>query len=138
MSKRDVPTYTWEEIKKHNSDTDCWVVLYDSVLDVTEFLNEHPGGLDPLVDQAGCDITNSFESIGHTSTALAKSKSFIVGRVDSASKKTGPTTAAPPPPSWSENKENLKRYKAGGEIIPLWVIISAVLAFLLLVFYFAF
>mmetsp|Transcript_36859 Transcript_36859/g.43045 ORF Transcript_36859/g.43045 Transcript_36859/m.43045 type:complete len:140 (-) Transcript_36859:97-516(-) len=78
--------YTWEEIRRHNTDKDCWVVLYDNVLDVTEFLNLHPGGLDPINDQGGYDITNSFESIGHSDNALEKSKKYIIGKLDKASK----------------------------------------------------
>ncbi len=30
--------YAWDEIKKHNSMTDCWVVVNNKVFDVTEFL----------------------------------------------------------------------------------------------------
>lgn len=134
MSQKDVPTYSWAEIAKHDSDTDCWVVLYDKVLDVTKFLNEHPGGLDPIKDLGGTDITNSFESIGHTSTATLKSKSFIIGRVDAASKPVVPSAAAPPP-KWSEtDPEVLKKYKDGGGVIPVWAI-AAVIFLIIAVLY---
>lgn len=82
----DLPLYTWEEIRRHNTDKDCWVVLYGKVLDVTAFLNHHPGGLDPINDLGGYDITNSFESIGHTTFAEEKSQKFIIGKVDPNSK----------------------------------------------------
>lgn len=74
--------YTWEEIRKHNTDKDCWVVLYDDVLDVTKFLNDHPGGLDPINDLGGYNITNSFESIGHSEFAIKKTKEYIIGKLD--------------------------------------------------------
>lgn len=135
MTQPELPTYTWEEIAKHDKDDDCWVVLYDKVLDVSKFLDEHPGGLDPIKDMSGQDITSSYESIGHSSTATVRSKTFIVGRLDPASKKTVPA-AKDSAPKWSEtNREELLKYRAGGEIIPLWILIAGGLAVLAIVFY---
>jgi len=37
-------SYPMDEVKKHNKDSDCWVVLHNQVYDVTKFLNDHPGG----------------------------------------------------------------------------------------------
>lgn len=37
-------TFPMDEVKKHNKDTDCWVILHGQVYDVTRFLNDHPGG----------------------------------------------------------------------------------------------
>lgn len=33
-----------EEIKKHNSPDDCWIVVDGKVWDITDFAPEHPGG----------------------------------------------------------------------------------------------
>ena len=33
-----------EEISKHNTQDDCWVVVDGKVWDVTDFAPEHPGG----------------------------------------------------------------------------------------------
>ncbi|KEG11203.1 cytochrome b5 [Trypanosoma grayi] len=129
MPSSKFPKYTWEEIRKHNKDTDCWVVLYDRVLDVTKFLNEHPGGLDPINDLGGYDVTNSFETIGHSSAALARSKEFIVGDLDKDS--------IPPQVVRKEvkNKVPLTQYQAGGEMISLQYILGGVIALLLLLYY---
>nr|CCC53216.1 putative cytochrome b5 [Trypanosoma vivax Y486] len=99
MSERQLTKYTWEEIRKHNNENDCWVVLYDRVLDVTDFLNEHPGGLDTINDLGGYDITNSFESIGHSPVASALSKKFVVGALD--------CTSVPPPVQRKELAEDV-------------------------------
>ena len=32
-----------EEVAKHNSRGDCWVIVHGRAYDVTEFLPEHPG-----------------------------------------------------------------------------------------------
>jgi cytochrome b involved in lipid metabolism len=33
-----------EEIKKHATEQDCWIVVDDVVWDITEFIPSHPGG----------------------------------------------------------------------------------------------
>lgn len=124
-----LPTFTWDEIKKHDKEDDCWVVLTDEVLDVTKFLSEHPGGLDPIKDMAGEDITSSFESIGHSSTAVVRSKQMIVGRLDPSCKKKVPVSSVPPP-KWSEsNLNDLKNYKGATTIVPLPIIVGGIFAF---------
>merc|ERR1711924_438156 len=35
---------TSEEVAKHSTDSDCWVIVGDDVYDVTKFLGDHPGG----------------------------------------------------------------------------------------------
>ncbi|CBZ24514.1 putative cytochrome b5 [Leishmania mexicana MHOM/GT/2001/U1103] len=139
MSEGELRVYSWEEIAKHTNDDDCWVVMYDKVLDVSKWLQEHPGGLDPIKDMAGMDITNSFESIGHSSTALVKSKSFIIGCVDpeeSKMRKEAAKKASAPAPKWSETKrEELRHYKGGEGIIPLPILVGVVVAILALLFY---
>ena len=45
--------YTAEDVAKHNTENDCWVILYDKVYDVTNFLAEHPGGKDAIMLFAG-------------------------------------------------------------------------------------
>ncbi len=37
-------TISTQEIRKHNTPEDCWIVIDDQVWDVTNFAPEHPGG----------------------------------------------------------------------------------------------
>ncbi|NBP66824.1 MAG: hypothetical protein EBU66_19530 [Bacteroidetes bacterium] len=55
--------YKVEEVAKHNSEDDCWIILYDKVYDVTNFMIcEHSGGFAPL-GLAGKDATPLFNLI---------------------------------------------------------------------------
>ncbi len=74
-------TYTWEEVAKHNTKADCWVVFEGKVLNITNFLSEHPGGEEVIMDHAGKDITQPFEDIGHSENAKELSEKYIVGKV---------------------------------------------------------
>ena len=67
--------FTLAEVAKHNTDADCWLVIEGVVYDVTEFLSEHPGGGDIVVDVAGtshptpCVASAVFVSITHPPAA---------------------------------------------------------------------
>jgi sterol desaturase/sphingolipid hydroxylase (fatty acid hydroxylase superfamily) len=52
-----------EEVAKHRSREDCWIVLHGTVLDVTSFLADHPGGEKILLMQGGKDATKMFQSV---------------------------------------------------------------------------
>merc|ERR1719188_2966864 len=47
--------YSMEEVQKHVTKTDCWVVLHGNVLNVTSFLSQHPGGELAILTFAGND-----------------------------------------------------------------------------------
>ncbi len=42
-----------DEVKKHNSQGDCWMVIHGRVFDPTKFLSEHPGGPEVMLQLAG-------------------------------------------------------------------------------------
>nr|GAT57771.1 fumarate reductase [Mycena chlorophos] len=53
-------TFTMEEVAKHNKKDDIWVVVDGEVLDVTNFLGDHPGGEKAILLYAGRDATEEF------------------------------------------------------------------------------
>jgi len=59
----EVGGFTMEEVAKHTTKTDCWVVLHNRVLNVTSFLAEHPGGELAILTFAGKDATAEFDMI---------------------------------------------------------------------------
>ena len=56
-------TFTYDEVKQHNSTDSCWVILYGDVWDVTKFLPEHPGGSKIILSLAGTDATEEYDPI---------------------------------------------------------------------------
>lgn len=48
---------------KHTSRESCWVILYGNVYDVTDFLDEHPGGSKIILKLAGKDATEEYDPI---------------------------------------------------------------------------
>merc|ERR1719440_1029571 len=54
---------TLEEVAKHNTKGDVWVVLNGQVLNVTSFLKDHPGGELAIMTFAGKDASEEFNMI---------------------------------------------------------------------------
>lgn len=61
--------FTIEEVEKHNTADDLWVVYNGQVYDITKYVDEHPGGEEVVVDVAGTDATDPFDDIGHSDDA---------------------------------------------------------------------
>ncbi len=45
-----VVSFLMDEVEKHNRAEDCWIVIHQRVIDVTSFLNSHPGGASVILD----------------------------------------------------------------------------------------
>ncbi len=52
---------TLEEVKKHDSGTSCWSIVYENVFDLTKWITKHPGGAEKIRAICGKDGTSSFE-----------------------------------------------------------------------------
>eukprot|EP01096_Ripella_sp_DP13-Kostka_P000963 TRINITY_DN11127_c0_g1_i1.p1 TRINITY_DN11127_c0_g1~~TRINITY_DN11127_c0_g1_i1.p1 ORF type:complete len:226 (-),score=63.83 TRINITY_DN11127_c0_g1_i1:126-761(-) len=53
---------TREELRRHNKEDDCWMVLGGRVYNVTRYLEYHPGGIPKLMLCAGKDGTKLFNA----------------------------------------------------------------------------
>jgi len=109
--------FTLEEVKKHDSGKDCWCVVHNKVYDVTEFLAEHPGGEEILLETAGTDSTEAFEDVGHSQDARTLLEDYYIGELDP-----------------KDHKEYKNQYvytdsnKEGGPVPIIWVIVAGCLA----------
>jgi len=72
-------TISLKEVKEHTKANSCWIVVHDKVYDITKFLEEHPGGEEILLEQAGGYATEAFEDVGHSSDARELMKDYLIG-----------------------------------------------------------
>jgi len=70
--------YTLEEVAKHNTKSDAWIVINGKVANITKWIPNHPGG-DIIMKGVGKDATKLFESIGHDDYAKKIFKKYQIG-----------------------------------------------------------
>merc|ERR1712130_402628 len=78
--------YTMEEVAKHNTPSDCWVVVNGQVLNATSFLSDHPGGEMAITSFAGRDASEEFNML-HEPTVVEKyAPEIVIGTIKAGSK----------------------------------------------------
>lgn len=60
---------------------ETWIVVKDSVYDVTNYMENHPGGSELISEHAGKDCTKDFVDFGHSSDALKILKTLKIGEI---------------------------------------------------------
>jgi len=124
--------YTLEEVAKHTTKADCWVVVSGQVLNVTNFLSQHPGGELAILTFAGKDATEEFNMI-HPPDVIGKYAPDAIigvlgaGKAPKAKKaKAGGAAAAAAPAAghkkldYSKAAANQKKRMEGTGKIPGW------------------
>ncbi|KZT29405.1 cytochrome b5 [Neolentinus lepideus HHB14362 ss-1] len=72
-------TVNLEELKQHTSKDKLWLLVSGKIYDVTNFIDEHPGGDEVMLAEAGKDATEAFEDVGHSDEARAMMPAMLVG-----------------------------------------------------------
>jgi len=73
--------FTMEEVAKHNKKEDLWVVVKGVVMDVSDWLDEHPGGPQALMNFMGKDATEEFEMLHDDEVIPKYAAKQVIGRV---------------------------------------------------------
>jgi len=99
-AQRDVSgaRFTREEVSKHRTRGDCWVVVHSQVLNATSYLPQHPGGELAILTFAGRDATAEFDMI-HPADVIGKyAPESVIGSVIGTTdlEKGGPSSSAAP------------------------------------------
>jgi cytochrome b involved in lipid metabolism len=105
--------FSMEEIAKHNKKDDLWIVVKGIVLDVTNWLDEHPGGANALFNFMGRDATEGTLLSPRTKPPIhlpnANPPFFLQNSPCSTTTRSSPSTLPKPssaasrarPPAWS-------------------------------------
>merc|ERR1719160_2041278 len=105
--------FSLDDVASHNNKADCWVVLHDRVLDVTDFLKDHPGGELAILTFAGKDATAEFDMI-HPPDVIEKyldpsaTKGVVAGSAAAAAGGGGGAASGPGAPLLGKGKDDAK------------------------------
>ncbi|KAH7242908.1 hypothetical protein B0J15DRAFT_565833, partial [Fusarium solani] len=104
----DLPTFTAAEVAAHKTRNDLWIVVHGKgntlVYNVTEYVRDHPGGVDALIDVAGTDATAAYQDVGHSEDADEILEGYCIGQSAEGDrfkpqKSIKLVQQAPPPPA---------------------------------------
>jgi len=119
MPSRILPNLTAAEVASHNTSKSCYVTVGTKVYDITDFLEDHPGGSDLILEYGGKDIADILtdeDSHEHSESAYEILEENLVGFIategviDAASKSKKPGSIVPLPPS----KQGVQELKENG------------------------
>lgn len=77
--------FTPKQVAKHNSPDSTWVIVNDKVFNVTQFLKDHPGGDDLILEHAGTDVTEIMQDQlehEHSDAAYDLLSEYCIGKVN--------------------------------------------------------
>mmetsp|Transcript_10169 Transcript_10169/g.22911 ORF Transcript_10169/g.22911 Transcript_10169/m.22911 type:complete len:227 (+) Transcript_10169:55-735(+) len=89
------PTFTMDDVAKHNTENDGWVVIDGKVYDITNFIKHHPGNwcgcqistIIAIKRSLGTDCTEEFHEI-HTRAAKSLVPQYFIGNLAGRPKPT--------------------------------------------------
>jgi len=119
MPGKTLPTIPRADVESHNSAKSCYVTLGTKVIDITSFIDDHPGGGDLILEYAGKDVSeimNDEVSHFHSEAAYEILDDNLIGFVPTdpviktAVESDHPDNIVPLPPS----KDGLKELKQNG------------------------
>jgi cytochrome b involved in lipid metabolism len=91
---------TLTEVASHNSRTDCWTAVDQTVYDLTPYIQQHPGGAGALANLCGIDATSAYKSQhGGEQRPASELASLAIGVFAGNVTATEPTAAPTTEPS---------------------------------------
>ena len=75
----ELSKYPIYEVRKHNDQNDCWIIVGKYVYDVTTFLDRHPGSKKAILRHAGDICDHHFEF--HSQKARDMLMEYKIGKI---------------------------------------------------------
>eukprot|EP01065_Artemidia_motanka_P050639 TRINITY_DN870_c3_g1_i2.p1 TRINITY_DN870_c3_g1~~TRINITY_DN870_c3_g1_i2.p1 ORF type:complete len:163 (+),score=71.07 TRINITY_DN870_c3_g1_i2:69-491(+) len=132
----DLKVITRDELAKHNTKDDLWLLICGRVYDVTDYMDNHPGGVDRLLAVAPPqDATHEwrrFEGGGHSKGARMKMRSLLKGTIEGGVSDPEHDQWIDPAHAFDRETLNKKPAAGGGgsntmQMIAVFVLVLAVL-----------
>ncbi|KAI5798886.1 flavocytochrome c [Geopyxis carbonaria] len=79
--------FTMEEVAKHNKKDDVWVAVKGVVMDCTNFMEDHPGGVQAIMNFAGRDATEEFAMLHDDEVIPKYAPATVIGRIQGVTPK---------------------------------------------------
>jgi 4-hydroxysphinganine ceramide fatty acyl 2-hydroxylase len=112
-----LPTIPLAEVQSRSSAKSCYVVLGTNVYDVTEFIEDHPGGADLILEHAGTDVGEIMKdtlSHFHSESAYDILEDHLVGYLATESSINASTNGILPHPT---NTNGAKEFLNGNATV---------------------
>ena len=77
---RPVGPFTAADVAKHNKADDAWLIIDGKVYDVTDFVEDHPGG-DSILNEVGKDSSAGFHGDQHPETVAEAVEEYYIGEL---------------------------------------------------------
>lgn len=97
----------FQEISKHNSQSDCWTIINSKVYNITSYLGAHPGGVSAIIPYCGKDGMQAFTNLPHSSFASSLLNNYFIGNLNQtigASQIQQNSQITPPPQRGGDNE----------------------------------
>ncbi|CAH3973381.1 unnamed protein product [Pieris brassicae] len=73
--------FTRKQVSELESKENAAIIIDNVVYDVSGFLEDHPGGPEVLLNNAGQDASRCFHEVGHSEDARAWRERFRIGEI---------------------------------------------------------
>ncbi|KAF9148898.1 hypothetical protein BG015_009327 [Linnemannia schmuckeri] len=93
----DKKIFTAAQLAQHTHKDSLYLAIHGKVYDCSGFIDEHPGGEEVLLDEAGKDATESFEDVGHSDEARDIMSKLYVGEYQAGTGEKAKSTYASTP-----------------------------------------
>ena len=129
MPGRSLPTILSSDVQSRNTEKSCYVTIGTKVYDITDFLDDHPGGGDLILEYGGKDVTQIMaDEISHTHSEAAYEilEEHLIGfvvtekLVEAATESSHPDNIIPLPPNRQGMQELKQKNVANGVAKPVY------------------
>lgn len=104
-SKQQLEQFTEAQVSKHNKEGDAWVIVNSFVYNVTDFIDEHPGGAQLVVANLGKDITSLMSNAKvhrHSPSAFSMLDGYKIGVLKAEGKSQAQQIHSDTPVGWGK------------------------------------